>query len=121
MSANLQETSAKPQLDAPFKILILGDFSGRANRDEEADGSEDIQHRRIHRVDRDNDDEVLARLGMSVTIPLTGKASPPVELTFAELDDFHPEQIFFRAAYFNSRKDTRRKLLHVGKGGQVCF
>ena len=65
----------------PFRILIAGDFSGRAWRND-APGSF-----RPHLVDRDNFDEVLA--AMDVTLDLDG-----IPLSFAELEDFHPDRLY---------------------------
>jgi len=69
-----------PSPDRPFKILIFGDFSGRASQ-----SASDFS---IHpqRVDRDTLDDVMSR--MNVAIDVDG-----VPLTFQELEDFHPDRI----------------------------
>jgi anion-transporting ArsA/GET3 family ATPase len=61
------------------------------------------------RVDRDNFDEVLARLAPALEIPLAG-GGPRVALRFAELDDFHPDQLYDRLPLFRSLRDTRQRL-----------
>src|SRR5262245_33038074 len=79
-----------PKSDTPFRIAILGDFSGLANRGEAEPG--DLAGRKLHRVDRENLDSVLAALGAKLRLPLDD--GEEVELRFASLDDFHPDQVF---------------------------
>ncbi len=109
MSTQTKERRARPQTDTPFKILIMGDFSGRANRWAETDGP-DIVDRQLIRVDRDNDEQVMAKMDVSVRLDALGAKTPPVELTFAEMDDFHPEQIYLRAPLFAAMKQLRKRL-----------
>lgn len=96
--------------DTPCTVLIVGDFSGRANRGVETDGA-DIQLRALHRVDRDNDDSVMEKVGVSLRLQLDEGQTPPVELVFEEMDDFHPEQIFYRTAIFKALRKSRQQLL----------
>ncbi len=110
MSANLGESRARPRADTPFTILIMGDFSGRANRGAETDGS-DIHQRKLYRVDRDNDEAVMEELGVSICLPAGAGQAPPMELAFTEIDDFHPEQIYSRTSIFKALKKNRRELL----------
>ena len=60
-----QPTQEAPPEDQPFRIALIGDFSGRASRGEVASVKE-IAGRRPVPVDRDNIDDVLARLGVVV-------------------------------------------------------
>jgi type VI secretion system protein ImpC len=69
--------------DEPFRILILGDFSGRTNRGVH----QGLAGRRTILVDCDNFDEVLEKLQPTLRLPES-------VLRFRELDDFHPDQIF---------------------------
>jgi type VI secretion system protein ImpC len=73
--------------DRPFRVLLAGDFSGRSWRDNPP-GSFTPQ-----RIDRDNFDEVLA--AMKVSLDLHG-----IQLSFREFDDFHPDSIYRSAAIF---------------------
>jgi type VI secretion system protein ImpC len=98
-----------PDPDTPFRILIMGDFTGRANRGI-FDPCAALAPRRIHLVDRDNLDEIMNRLGVEILLPLAGDMDPPVVIRFAELDDFHPDQIFEHLALFKEIKETRKKL-----------
>jgi type VI secretion system protein ImpC len=67
--------------DRPFRILLAGDFSGRSWRENPAGTFTP------RRVDRDNFDEVLA--SMKVTLNFHG-----INLAFSELEDFHPDRIY---------------------------
>lgn len=88
--------------DAPFRILILGNFSGR--RDSSA--GKVLALRKPRLVDRDNFDEVLAKAGVTISLPEVS----PEPLSFAELDDFHPDRLFERAAFFQKLRALRQKL-----------
>jgi len=72
--------------ERPFRILLVGDFSGR-DRAEASPSLAPIA------IDRDNFDEVLEDIG--ITLDLNG-----IELSLRELEDFHPDQIFPRVPLF---------------------
>ncbi len=78
--------------DRPFRILIAGDFSGRSWRDDSPKSF------RPQLVDRDNFDEVLA--GLKVSVDLHG-----VTLSFREIEDFHPDRIFQSVPAFANLDD----------------
>lgn len=94
------ESAPEPRLedggDEPFRIAIVGDFSGASAR-------RPLGQRRPIPVDRDNFDEVLARLRPSVELP-AGR------IEFMELDDFHPDVIYDRLAIFKAFRETRERL-----------
>jgi type VI secretion system protein ImpC len=110
MYTDFRESREKPQPEIPFRILIMGDFSGRANRGVETDGS-DMGRRTLYKVDRDNDETVMSKLAVSVSFRAAGGTAPPIELTFSEMDDFHPQQIYFRTDIFKTMKDVRGRLI----------
>ena len=84
------------ETDAPFRILVLGDFSGRTNRGVHSD----LGGRRAIRVDCDNFDVVLEDL--RPTLRLEGS-----DLEFLELDDFHPDRICRNTAIFLKLAEMR--------------
>jgi type VI secretion system protein ImpC len=100
---------AKPDPGMPFQIAVLGDFSGRANRGVVETGAK-LSGRKPIRIDRDNFDEVMARLNVGLRLPVPGDDQAGVVLQFKELDDFHPDRIFAHSPVFQSLKETRRKL-----------
>jgi type VI secretion system protein ImpC len=109
---SMEKTARTPKPETPFRVALLGDFSGRANRGV-CDPGDGIAKRRVWAVDRDTLDEVMARLGVEVRLPM-GKGAPPLSLHFRELDDFHPDRLFGRVELLVKLGETRRKLSDPG-------
>ena len=82
----------------PMRLLVMGDFSGRAAAQRPA-----LAGRPTHRVDIDNLDEVLRRLAPQVALP-------GGEVSFESLDDFHPDSLFARLARFDALRGMRQRL-----------
>jgi type VI secretion system protein ImpC len=101
-----EEAHGRPEPETPFRVLIMGDFSGRSNRGLVAKALVD---RRPILVDRDNFDEVMAKLGVEIHLPM-GKKAPTLKLRFRELEDFHPDQLFERVELLEALREARRKL-----------
>ena len=106
LSAGEDSSGARPSDETPFCIAILGDFSGRANRG--ISDAKTIGKRRAWLVDRDNFDEVLARSGAEIQLPMD--ESGALHLRFSELDDFHPDRIFERLEVFGKLRDLRSRV-----------
>ncbi|MCA1684565.1 MAG: type VI secretion system contractile sheath large subunit [Planctomycetia bacterium] len=96
-----------PKDDTPFRIAVLGDFSGRAARGA-AGSSEEIGRRRARKVDRANLDDLIARTAPALELDL-GAAGGTVALSFRSLDDFHPDAIHARVAAFADAFDRNEK------------
>ena len=77
--------------ETPFRILLLGDFSGGAERAATA--------WKPRAIDRDNFEEVLARVAPAFS-----------GMRFGELDDFHPDAIYRKSELFERLRDVCRKL-----------
>lgn len=90
------EELLRPEPDSPFHILIAGDFSGGAGR-----------KRAPVMIDRDNFDDVLARIAPELRLPI---GESEIALKFRELDDFHPDRLFERLGPFQALRDLRRRL-----------
>lgn len=103
--STMEKTHGVPEPETPFRIAVFGDFSGRAHQ-----GIIDpaLDHRQPLFVDRDNLDEVLAKLKVKIKIPILGKESPSVSIEFSQLDDFHPDSLFERLEVFEALRETRR-------------
>ncbi len=95
----------RPEPDIPFRILILGDFGGRANRGVFEPG---VKGRRPIPIDRDNFDETLKKMRPELKLPLAGSSA--LSLRFGELDDFHPDRLFEQLDLFRALRETRDKL-----------
>ncbi len=78
-----------PKPETPFRIVVLGDFSGRAARGEKG-SADDIGRRRARKIDRENFDDVMAKVAPKVQLPI-GSKGKPVTVSFQTLDDFHPD------------------------------
>lgn len=101
VSAGREKMDAKPDPGTPFRILVLGDFSGRANRGAQETGRK-LASRKPVLIDRDNFDEVLQRLRPALELPGAGT------LRFTELDDFHPDRIFESTEFFGELRAARK-------------
>src|SRR5689334_15104770 len=77
--------------DTPFRILVLGDFSGRANRGLNSG----LAGRRPVLVDLDNFEDVMQGMDVSLHLPSTS-------LHVRELDDFLPDNIYRTAEIFRT-------------------
>jgi len=95
LNAAAETPSVTPRQDTLFCIAILSDLGGHSNRKR---AIREIANCRALQIDRDNFDEVLASFEVEVRLPTD--ANTPLELQFAELDDFHPDRLFQRARMF---------------------
>ena len=93
---------------APFRIAILGDFSGRASRGEGDPAG--IAGRRIWPVDRDNFEDVMARVAPRLLLSLPGGG---LTVDYRELDDFGPDALVQRIELFDRLRGLRRRLLNT--------
>jgi type VI secretion system protein ImpC len=107
--SSMDETRSRPEPETPFRICILGDFSGRSNRGI-VDPSFAFEKPRPIKVDRDNIEDVMKKLGVNVQLSLADESGPPVVIRFEELDDFHPEQLYARLDVFQRLRETRKRL-----------
>ena len=99
----------RPDPDVPFRILIMGDFSGREARQDRAEQRSPANRRPI-RVDRDNVQSMLGKLNITLHSPLLGDNTPPIALQFAELDDFHPDRLVHQVDLLKNLSDLHRRL-----------
>ncbi|WOH63808.1 type VI secretion system contractile sheath small subunit [Bradyrhizobium sp. BWA-3-5] len=83
----------KEDVELPLKLLVLGDFTGRAD-------DRPIEQRELVNIDKDNFEEVVKSQELSLDIsaentldesPEAGKLS--VSLKFESLKDFDPERV----------------------------
>ena len=92
---NLPKSLADPvrrDPDAPLRLLIMADFSGRGQR-EAPNVMADLASRPLLTVDVDNLNAVMARLAPKLRLPLgTETGGAALTISFARLDDFHPAE-----------------------------
>ena len=82
LTAGGDDSSAIPSEDTPFRIAVLGDFSGRSSP---VRAVSKVANCRALLVDRDNFESVLAKMGPELSLPLGGSAV--LNLRFSELDE----------------------------------
>ena len=87
--------------EPPFHILALGDWSGDAE-------TKPLAQRGPVEIDRDNFDEIIARLNTRLDLDFDDGST--LELEFDSLDAFHPDEIFKRVEMFDQLRGLRKKL-----------
>jgi type VI secretion system protein ImpC len=87
--------------DGPFRILIVGNFSGRKHH---RDGNRPML------VDPDTLDDVIAALKPSVTVALEGAEQAQVPIEFHSLDDFHPDSLYQKLPLFRALHSAKERL-----------
>jgi len=91
-----------------FRIAMLGDFSARANSGKLDTGSE-LASRKPLKVDCDNLDATIKRLGVKLRLPL-GADGSAVELAVNSMDDLHPDQLYSNLPIFSELSGLRQRL-----------
>src|SRR5215469_14610245 len=84
-----------PDSEDPFRILVLGDFSGRG-----ASVGKPI------RIDRDNLNQVMQTVGPEAAISLGDKERTSFLLKFDSLEDFEPDSVFKGCPLFRVIDDS---------------
>jgi len=92
--------------DSPLRLLVLGDFSGRASQG----ACEPLGQRRPARVDCDNFADTMKRLGAVVRLPAVNASSAAIEARLESLDDFHPDQLIRRVDPLAPLAQARERL-----------
>jgi type VI secretion system protein ImpC len=109
VNAGRERAMVTPGSETPFRIAILGDFSGRKNRGLSETGDA-LASRRPQLIDRDNFDSVLAKIAPQLDLLPGGEDAFRIALKFADLDDFHPDRLFEKVQMFQKLRQTRREL-----------
>lgn len=99
-------TGKRRDPEAPFLLAVLGDFTGRTNR--QVTDNEGTR-RPIH-VDCDNFDQLINRLGVALRLPVSHRTGEFIELQFESLEDFHPDELLKRVAPLSGLFQIRQRL-----------
>lgn len=108
VSAGRDRSEATPVEEMPFRIALVGDWSGRQSRGVVEEGRA-IAARRPRRVDRDDLEAVLAELAPALALRME-EGGPALGLRFAALEDFHPDRLFQRLPLFQALRGLRQRL-----------
>lgn len=114
-SAVSLQTGATPlPEDEPFRLLLLGNWSGKNS------ASADLAVRHPLEIDRDNFAEMMWKLNVALDLDLNGDGQDILSLQFNKLDDFHPDSIFHQVSLFSNLRETRRGLLNKNTFNQTA-
>jgi type VI secretion system protein ImpC len=101
LSVGVPLPSGEAAKKEPFRILLLGDFSGRGSRGL----TQPLAGRKPLRLDPDNVEQAPAKVGVELRLPV----GPGLTVKIAELDDFRPEHLLARLDLFEALRDLRRQ------------
>lgn len=101
--------AARVDSEMPFRVILLGDWSGRTNRGHLLSSGELAAWRPLL-VDRDNLDRVMAKLAPRLHLPLANDRMLSLTVQFNSLEDFHPDRLFERVEMFEALRRTRARL-----------
>lgn len=120
LTASMAKAGTSRETDPSFQILIMGDFSGRDSRlhQNDTDDSEWINPSVLMEVDRDNIDDVIKKLGVTLCLDLPGSNHEPVRISFSEMDDFHPDALFRGLSIFQDLKSTAKAIAANSSGSK---
>jgi type VI secretion system protein ImpB len=96
--------------ELPFVVGVLGDFSGDPTQP-----LRPLAERKFIQIDRDNFDDVMARLTPGLNLKVDNKLADDgtqisVNLTFNKLEDFEPARVAAQVPALRSLLETREKL-----------
>ncbi|MCS5573846.1 MAG: type VI secretion system contractile sheath small subunit, partial [Pseudomonadales bacterium] len=94
--------------ETPFRILVMGDFSGRENR--EICEPDTIAQRPLIPVDIDRFDTVLDTLAPRIQIKGSGPDEPDMEFEFRDIGHFHPDHLYREQQLFQVLRQTHARL-----------
>lgn len=99
------DAAGKRLEEQPFKVLVLGNFSGHAAG---VAGAESLATRRIAAVDFDLLDSLWTQFSPSLQLKL---GATPIAFAPRDIDDFHPDHLYRTLAVFEMLRSTRKALL----------
>lgn len=91
--------------ELPFQMLLISDWIGHSDNSQT-----DFQKRRPVEIDRDNFDEILESFAPKLRLGFDKFDENTIDITFTELDDFHPDNLFAKMPIFENLRDIRRRL-----------
>lgn len=106
---DVETGGASEKKELPLVVGLLADLSGQP-----LVPPPKLKDRRLIEIDRDNFNEVMAkispRLDISVPDTLKGQGNLKVELNFTEIDHFHPEAIVKQVPRLAKLLEVRQQL-----------
>jgi type VI secretion system protein ImpC len=99
----------RAQRAGPMRILVLGDFGGRANRGVLEHGA-GLAERPLTSIDVDNFETTLFRFAPRLHLPAGQEDGSGMVVEFKCLEDFHPDTLFDRLELFQGLRRQRAQL-----------
>ena len=91
-----------------FNMLLIGNFLGN-----NSSSLSNTNSNKPVKIDRDNLEEVMAKLQPSLSLPIGDNPNggqQTVNMTFNNLDEFHPDHLYQHIELFSEFRTLRRKL-----------
>ena len=112
---DVETEGATVKKELPFVVGVLGDFSGNSP----TEPLKPLSDRKFIQVDRDNFDEVLARMtpGLNFKVENTLQADGrqiSVQLKFKKMEDFEPANVAQQIEPLKKLLEARNKLKELG-------
>ena len=106
----VETEGAMIQRELPFVVGVMGDFSGDPTQP-----LRPLADRKFIQIDRDNFNEVMARIGPGLNLKVDNKLADDgsqmaVDLKFNSMEDFEPGAIVNQVPALKSLLETRNKL-----------
>ncbi len=107
--ANFGNPNKKARLaeSGKFRLAVMGDFSGRANKGELETG-EALARRKPLNVHFDNLDDIIARLNIAIDLPVGASGSTHIKIE--SMEDFHPDELYQNLEIFAEIARLRKRL-----------
>ncbi len=93
LTSDMAEPIGQMTEETPFHMLILGDFSGRANREATDPGVIPSSDYRPLPVDFEHLDQLMARLNVQLVLPALKDGGTTLSMVFQALENFHPDSL----------------------------
>jgi type VI secretion system protein ImpB len=106
----VETEGAEVMRELPFVVGVLGDFSGDPTQP-----LRPLAERKFIQIDRDNFDDVMARLAPGLNLKVDNKLADDgtqmsVQLAFNKLEDFEPARVAAQVPALKALLETREKL-----------
>lgn len=97
---------SRPEEETPMRILVLGEFSGAAER------------RRPSPIDVDSFERVMTRMSPRLELRIAGDEGT---LEFGSIDDFHPDRLYRRLGLFQRVRTDAAARIAAGEPDAQAF
>lgn len=107
---DLETNGASVEKELPFVMGVMGDYSG-----DNTEGKKQLKDRKFAQVDRDNFNELLAKVNPQVNMKVENSldkdgSEMSVNIDFKSLEDFEPHKLVENIEPLKKLMETRNKL-----------